>query len=115
LEKIREYYEDFDLFRIETHSIPPNPHGLRTKRTIFHPRAILSVSSSASLEEEFDYKNERGHHKSKMKKQVKDLKKSLTTKINKNKRGHHKSKMKKQVKACLGVKFFYSFCSILLF
>jgi hypothetical protein len=25
--------KDFDLFGIETHSIPPNPHGLRAKRT----------------------------------------------------------------------------------
>jgi hypothetical protein len=25
--------KDFDLFRIETRSIPPNPHGLRAKRT----------------------------------------------------------------------------------
>jgi hypothetical protein len=25
--------KDFDLFGIETHPIPPNPHGLRTKRT----------------------------------------------------------------------------------
>jgi hypothetical protein len=30
LEKIMK---DFDLFRIETHPIPPNPHGLRAKRT----------------------------------------------------------------------------------
>jgi hypothetical protein len=35
LEKIMK---DFDLFRIETHPIPPNPHGLRTKR-IGHYRA----------------------------------------------------------------------------
>jgi hypothetical protein len=25
--------KDFDLFGIETHLIPPNPHGLRAKRT----------------------------------------------------------------------------------
>jgi hypothetical protein len=30
LEKI---VKDFDLFEIETHPIPPNPHGLRAKRT----------------------------------------------------------------------------------
>jgi hypothetical protein len=30
LEKI---VKDFDLFGIETHPIPPNPHGLRAKRT----------------------------------------------------------------------------------
>jgi hypothetical protein len=30
LEKIMK---DFDLFGIETHPIPPNPHGLRAKRT----------------------------------------------------------------------------------
>jgi hypothetical protein len=30
LEKIMK---DFDLFGIETHPIPPKPHGLRTKRT----------------------------------------------------------------------------------
>jgi hypothetical protein len=30
LEKI---VKDFDLFGIETHPIPPNPYGLRAKRT----------------------------------------------------------------------------------
>jgi hypothetical protein len=38
LEKI---VKDFDLFGIETHPIPPNPHGLRAKRTspyVVHPR-----------------------------------------------------------------------------
>jgi hypothetical protein len=33
LEKI---VKDFDLFGIETHPIPPNPHGLRAKRTSPH-------------------------------------------------------------------------------
>jgi hypothetical protein len=40
LEKIMK---DFDLFGIETHSISPNPHGLRAKRTgpnNFHPNRM---------------------------------------------------------------------------
>jgi hypothetical protein len=30
---LEENMKDFDLFGIETHSTPPNPHGLRAKRT----------------------------------------------------------------------------------
>jgi hypothetical protein len=33
IDEIAKYMKDFDLFGIETHSISPNPHGLRAKRT----------------------------------------------------------------------------------
>jgi hypothetical protein len=31
--RLEKFMKDFDLFGIETHPIPPNPHGLRAKRT----------------------------------------------------------------------------------
>jgi hypothetical protein len=31
--RLEKIVNDFDLFGIETHPIPPNPHGLRAKRT----------------------------------------------------------------------------------
>jgi hypothetical protein len=43
LEKI---VKDFDLFGIETHPIPPNPHGLGAKRTSPEGDSIPSKSKS---------------------------------------------------------------------
>jgi hypothetical protein len=40
LEKI---VNDFDLFGIETHPIPPNPHGLRAKRTSPNMEGTLEI------------------------------------------------------------------------
>jgi hypothetical protein len=56
LEKI---VKDFNLFGIETHPIPPNPHGLRAKRTnpytesniMFKHKGLQSAFSSSSLDE----------------------------------------------------------------
>jgi hypothetical protein len=31
--RLEKIVKDFDLFGIETHPIPPNPYGLRAKRT----------------------------------------------------------------------------------
>jgi hypothetical protein len=31
--RLEKNMKDFDLFGIETHSIPPNPHRIRAKRT----------------------------------------------------------------------------------
>jgi hypothetical protein len=31
--RLEKIIKDFNLFGIETHPIPSNPHGLRTKRT----------------------------------------------------------------------------------
>jgi hypothetical protein len=31
--RLKKIMKDFDLFEIETHTVPPNPHGLRSKRT----------------------------------------------------------------------------------
>jgi hypothetical protein len=45
LEKIMK---DFDLFGIETHPIPPNPHGLRTKRTSPNMVPLLTWSAVAT-------------------------------------------------------------------
>jgi hypothetical protein len=42
--RLEKIMKDFDLFGIETHPIPPNPHGLRTKRT--SPYMFLFVTTS---------------------------------------------------------------------
>jgi hypothetical protein len=53
LEKI---VKDFDLFGIETHPIPPNPHGLRAQRT--SPNSVMMdciiYLSPPDIEPDFD-------------------------------------------------------------
>jgi hypothetical protein len=45
--RLEKIVNDFDLFGIETHPIPPNPHGLRAKRTSPY-RAYMRTPSTLS-------------------------------------------------------------------
>jgi hypothetical protein len=50
MDGIKKIIKDFDLFEIETHPIPLNPHELRAKRT--DPKADLVIRDHERIYEE---------------------------------------------------------------
>jgi hypothetical protein len=49
LDGIGKIEKEFDLFGIQTHPIPLNPHGLRANRTSSHMVCVIAIHLSTVL------------------------------------------------------------------